>query len=121
MVSTKYILHPNEVEHHSGAANKLTIWGSTGGKLVLTDQRVLFTNRRKTIVYMEIPLATVLNVGVASSACITGIFLPFLLFLTNAIRITLNDGSSQRFVVFQKHYWIDAIQSALPMKVGGDS
>ena len=104
-----YKLGQDEQEIIEGFANKIGFFGGGGGKLVLTNQRLLFTNRRKTQIKMDIPLTAVLHTGKASSASIWSVFLLFTLFLKNAIRVTLRDGNTQRFVVNNNGRWVDLI------------
>lgn len=109
MAKVPYQLGQDEIEVIDGFANKIGLFGGGGGKLVLTNRRLVFTNRRKNEVKMEISLKDTLHAGVASSATIWSLALLITLFLKNAIRVTLNGGASQRFVVSNKDRWVDLI------------
>jgi hypothetical protein len=110
VAKTSFQLNPDEKEVIEGFANKIGFFGGGGGKLVLTNHRLLFTNRRKNQIKMEMPLANTLHVGKASSATIWSVALLFTLFMSNAIRVTMRGGSSQRFVVSNKDRWVDLIE-----------
>jgi hypothetical protein len=110
-VARKYFqLMADEKEVIDGFANKIGFFGGGGGKLVLTTHRLIFTNRRKTQIKMDIPLKDVLHIGRASSATIWSAALLITLFMKNAVRITLSNGSAQRFVVTNRDRWIDLIK-----------
>jgi len=93
----------------AGYANRIGFWGGPGGKLLLTNRRMLFTNRREKKVRNEYLLSDVLYVSDASSATIWTAFLLITLFLKNAIKITLKNQTTQRFVVSDKQRWISLI------------
>jgi len=93
----------------AGYANRIGFWGGPGGKLLLTNRRMLFTNRREKKVLNEYLLSDVLYVSDASSATIWTAFLLVTLFLKNAIKITLKNQTTQRFVVSDKQRWISLI------------
>jgi hypothetical protein len=109
MAKVPYQLKQEEKEIIEGFANKIGLFGGGGGKLVLTSERLLFTNRRKNQIKMEIPLTNTLHVGAASSATVWSFALLITLFLKNAIRVTMNGGASQRFVVNNKDRWVELI------------
>lgn len=112
-MSISFELRPGESEVIEGYANKIGFFGGPGGKLVLTNQRLLFTNRRKNQIKTQIPLSEIIHVGKASNATIWGVLfvIGFVigLFLRNAIRVTMKGGVSQRFVVNNRARWIDLI------------
>ena len=109
MAKVPYQLRQDEKEIIEGFANKIGFWGGGGGKLVLTNQRLVFTNRRKNQINMEIPLTNTLHVGAASSATVWSAAFLITLFLKNAIRVSMSGGNSQRFVVSDKNRWVDLI------------
>lgn len=102
-------LESNEAIVFSGFANRIGFWGGPGGRLVLTDRRLLFVNRRGTKVRDAYQLSDVIFVQPARSATIWTIFLLITVFLKNAIRVTFQDQTSQRFVVSNKNRWIALI------------
>ena len=93
----------------SGFANRIGVWGGPGGRLVLTNKRLLFVNRRGTKIRDSHELSDVLFVQRASSATIWTLALLVTIFLKNAIRVTFRDQSTQRFVVTNKDRWIGLI------------
>lgn len=94
---------------YSGLANKIGFWGSIGGQLILTSKRLIFTNGGKNKIITEYPLKSIIMVTSANSVSIWTIFLLFTLLINNSVRITFNDGKSQRFVVNKKDTWIGLI------------
>lgn len=98
----------------SGYANKIGFWGGPGGQLVLTNRRLIFTNRRKVRVLWECSLGDVLYVGPASNATIWTIALVVTLLIRNAIKVTLKGGASQRLVVNDRGRWIALINERRP-------
>ena len=93
----------------SGFANRIGFWGGPGGRLVLTDKRLLFVNRRGTTIRNAYDLSSIIFVEPASSVTVWTIFLIVTIFLRNAIRVTFRDQSTQRFVVNNKNRWIALI------------
>lgn len=107
MTSNATLLVSGEEEVLSGPANKIGFWGGPGGRLILTNGRLLFTNRRKTRALWECALSDVLYVGPASNATIWSIALLFItLLLRNGLKVTIKGGQSQRFVVSDRRRWI---------------
>lgn len=108
-------LSAGEEEIIDGFANKIGFWGGPGGRLVLTDKRLVFTNRRKTKVLWECALRDFLYVGTASNATIWTIALIVTLLIPNAIKVTVKGGTSQRFVVNDRNRWISLINERRPI------
>ena len=102
-------LESNETIVFSGFANRIGFWGGPGGRLVLTERRLLFVNRRGTQVRNAHQLSDVIHVQTASSATIWTISFLVTIFLRNAIRVTFRDQTAQRFVVSNKTRWIALI------------
>ncbi|MGE3643292.1 MAG: hypothetical protein AB7F96_05505 [Beijerinckiaceae bacterium] len=92
-----------------GFANKIGVWGGPGGKLMLTNQRLIFTNRRQSKLISEYPLESIIHVGLAGSATIWTAALLVTIFIRNAIRVTFQGGDSQRFVVNNRQRWVALI------------
>ena len=103
-------LPPGEQEIISGFANKIGFWGGPGGRLVLTDRRLIFTNRRKTKIRAEYLLSDVIYIGTASNATIWTSMLLISLLLRNGIKVTLRGGQSQRFVVNDRNRWVALVK-----------
>jgi hypothetical protein len=99
-------LNVNEAEVMSAIANKTGLFLSGGGKLVLTNQRLLFCNRRKTKIIWECKLAEIMYVGAARNMNVFAFLLILPLFLNSALKISLKNGNSQRFVVTDKSQWM---------------
>ena len=93
----------------TGFANRIGFWGGPGGRLVLTNRRLLFVNRRGTRIRNSYDLSDVVFVQPARSATIWTLFFLITIFLKNAIRITFRDQTTQRFVVANKARWIALI------------
>ena len=109
MARDEFQLPDGEEEIIDGFANKIGFWGGPGGKLILTNQRLIFTNRRKKKIKSEYNLEDVIFVSPARSATFWTAFLLITIFIKNAIRITFKGGESQRFVVNNKDRWIALI------------
>lgn len=121
MASTATWLSEGEEEIISGFANKIGIWGGPGGQLVLTNKRLLFTNRRKAKVLWECSLKDILYVGTASNATIWTVALVITLLIRNAIKVTLKGSVSQRFVVNDRNRWIGLLNERRASGVTGTS
>ena len=93
-----------------GAANHFRGLESVGGWLVLTDKRLLFRSHRFNVQSHElsIPLAEI----VSAETCATAWIIP------NGLRVTTANGP-QRFVVENRQSWVDEIQRAKTIHVGG--
>ena len=105
-MSNEIQLNAGENEIMNAFANKTGILMSGGGKLVLTNQRLLFCNRRKTKINWECKLADVLYVGAARNMNIFAFLLIIPLLINSAVKVSLKNGDSQRFVVPDKAQWI---------------
>jgi len=102
-------LNTGETEVISAFANKTGLLMSGGGKLVLTNQRLLFCNRRKTKIHSEYKLNDVLYVGAGRNMNLFAFLFIIPLLVNSAVKITLKDGKSLRFVVSDKTQWIKLI------------
>jgi hypothetical protein len=108
-MATEIQLNIGEKEVISSFANKIGLLMSGGGKLVLTNQRLLFCNRRKTKIHSEYKLSDVLYVGAGRNMNLFAFLLIIPLLINTAIKISLKDGNSLRFVVSDKKQWITLI------------
>lgn len=102
-------LNTGEAEVISAFANKTGLLMSGGGKLVLTNQRLLFCNRRKTKIHSECTLSDVLYVGAGRNMNLLAFLFIIPLLINSAVKISLKDGKSLRFVVPDKTQWIALI------------
>jgi hypothetical protein len=93
----------------SGFANKIGFWGGPGGQLVLTNQRLVFTNRSKQKIIASHALDSIIMAASANSATIWTIALLITIFIRNSVRVSFNDGGSQRYVVNKRDTWIGLI------------
>lgn len=99
-------LNAGETEIASAFANKTGFLMSGGGKLVLTNQRLLFCNRRKTKIHSAYRLADILYVGTARNLNLFAFLLIFPLLVNSAVKVALKNGESTRFVVPDKAQWV---------------
>lgn len=85
------------------------------GRLVLTNKRLLFVNRRGSKTFASYHLSEVIFVERGRSVCgihvITILPLLLLLFGKNAIKIILRDQTTQRFITFNKDRLIKLIET----------
>jgi hypothetical protein len=102
-------MNSSETEVISAFANKTGPLMSGGGKLVLTNQRLLFCNRRKTKVHSEYALGDVLYVGAARNMNLFAFIFIIPLFTNSAVKVSLKNGSSVRFLVRDKAQWMTLI------------
>lgn len=105
-MSNEFHLNANENEIMSAFANKIGLLMSGGGKLVLTNQRLLFCNRKKSKINWECKLTDVLYVGAGRNINIFAFMLLIPLLLNSAVKVSLKNGDSLRFVVPDKNQWI---------------
>lgn len=105
-------MNAGENEIMNTFANKTGFLISGGGKLVLTNQRLLFCNRKKTKVNWECKLVDIMYVGAARNMNIFAFLLIIPLLINSAVKVTLKDGNSQRFVVPDKTQWISLLNES---------
>lgn len=108
-VATEIQLNTGEMEVTSAFANKTALLLSGGGKLVLTNQRLLFCNRRKTKIHSECKLDDVLYVGAGRNINLFAFLCIIPLLRNSAVKISMKGGKSVRFVVSDKAKWIALI------------
>lgn len=108
-MSSPFALNPDETEIIGGSANKIGFLMSGSGKVVLTNQRFLFCNRRKTKINWECGLNDIMYVGPARNMNIFAFLLIIPLLINSAVKISLRNGDSQRFVVMDKTQWISML------------
>jgi hypothetical protein len=102
-------LNTGETEVLSDFANKTGLLMSGGGKLVLTNQRLLFCNRRKTKIHSEWELTDILYVGAGRNMNLFAFLFIIPLLMNSAVKASLKNGNSVRFVVSDKNKWITLI------------
>ena len=93
----------------SGFASRIGMWGGPGGRLVLTNRRLLFVNRRGTKIRDAYDLSDMIFVQPAHGVTIWTVALLVTFFIKNAIRVTFRDQTTQRFVVTNKARWVALI------------
>jgi len=89
-----------------GAANLQRGIETVGGRLYLTNQRLIFESHAINIQSGEtiIPLASVTGVR----KCWTK-FLNLIPLVPNSVAVATKEGTEYRFVTFSRQAWIDAI------------
>lgn len=108
-MATELQLNTDETEIMSAFANKTGFLLSGGGRLVLTSQRLLFCNRRKTKINWECRLTDAIYVGAARNMNIFAFLLIIPLLINSAVKVSLKNGDSLRFVVPDKAQWISML------------
>lgn len=93
-----------------GKANKTNLVNAQGGKLYLTNKRLVFVGHGKNIGEgtMAINLPDVLTFGKASTLTI---FCP--IPIPNAIKVVLSNGKKVKFTVYGRKKWLQEITSAI--------
>ena len=104
----KTVLEPEEVLIKTSAANMMRGWEGVGGRLFLTNRRLIFESHAINFQTgtSEIPLADVAGMEKGWAR-----FLGLPLAPTSIAVKTLK-GDESRFVVFGRQAWIDAVMRA---------
>jgi hypothetical protein len=104
----KIDLDPNETLIRQGGANLQRRWEAVGGRLLLTNARLVFSSHAFNVQKgsVEIPLAAIRDVA----PCWTK-FLGFLPLAPNSLCVSTDQGE-HRFVVHGRSQWAEAIGSA---------
>jgi len=99
-------LLPGESVTKDGAANLQCGIESVGGKLYLTDRRLVFESHSMNVQtgVTEIPLADI----TATALCWTK-FLNLIPMVPNSLAVTTRQGQQHRFVLFGRDVWKKAI------------
>lgn len=105
----KTALQPDEVLVKEGAANMQRGIETVGGRLYLTNQRLVFETHDFNI---QTGTTIVALQDVASVRKCWTRFLNLIPMFPNSIAVATNDWKEHRFVVFGRQAWIDAIESA---------
>lgn len=102
-------LHPGERSVRDGAANMQRGIEAVGGRLFLTDARLVFHSHAFNVQtgVTEVPLHEVRSVA----RCWTRLF-GLLPLVPNSISVR-TDRAEHRFVVFGRAGWVEAIRSAV--------
>jgi len=104
------ILRESEALVKEGKANRQKNFESVGGKLYLTNQRVIFEshgyNAQRASVSIELKDCMFVAKGWTK-------FLGFFPLFPNAIVLSMGDGKIHRFSVFGRKKWISEIESSL--------
>ena len=103
-------LRGGESQVRVGKANKTSLFWASGGKLILTNQRLLFLghgmNLGKRGLVLELKDVFSVEKGITFS-----IFAP--IPIPNAIKIHGQDGTVHKFTVTKRGEWIEAISKIL--------
>ena len=113
-MGVEYKLNYGENEIISAFANKVGFFISGGGKLVLTNQRLLFCNRRKTKINAEYSLKDIVYVGAGRNLNIFACLIIIPLLINSSVKILLTGGKLLRFVVTDKAQWISLLNQYRP-------
>lgn len=102
-------LSPDERQLRHGAANLQRGIETVGGRLTLTDSRLIFSAHSLNVQTgtTEIPLATIRSV----QPCWTR-FLGLVPLMPNSLAVR-TDQAEYRFVLFNRSRWAQAIQAAV--------
>jgi GRAM domain len=101
---------PDENAMKDGVANMQRGMETVGGKLYLTDRRLIFEAHALNIQSGTtiIPLKSVTD----ARKCWTK-FLNLIPLFPNSIAVSTKDGKEYRFVTFNRQAWLDAIKDCL--------
>jgi len=101
-------LPQGEVIIKEGAANLQKGIETVGGKLRLTNQRLLFKAHKLNVLggTTEIELTDIKS----SHVCWTKLF-GLIPFVPNSLAVLTNDGNEYRFVLFDRKAWVAAIDA----------
>lgn len=93
-----------------GKANRSSLVNAQGGKLYLTNKRLVFVGHGKNIGEGTIAadIKDILTYGKASTFTI---FLP--LPIPNAIKVVLSSGSKYKFTVFKRKEWLKELKNVI--------
>lgn len=108
-IKMKTSLNTNESIIRNGGANLLHGFDNAGGKLILTNQRVIFEANRLNISTGEqvINLSDVTKVEKGWTK-----FLGFLPLFPNAVLVTISSGKRFRFALWGRKKWAEEILKA---------
>jgi hypothetical protein len=104
-------LRPGERVIKEGPANLQKSLETVGGKLYLTNQRLVFESHQINVQRgtTEVPLAHIHS----SRPCWTK-FLGVVPLFPNSLAVATQQGEEYRFVLFGRHAWSAAIESQRP-------
>ena len=96
-------VEPGETFVREAGANRILNVEGVGGKLVLTDRRLIFKSHKVNIQVHQfsVPLNDIQS---AEAGKTVG-------FLKNVLMVYLKDGSRNKFIVFEPDEWVSAINS----------
>lgn len=106
----KTALNPGETLLREGAANLQRGIETVGGKLYLTDQRLIYEAHRFNVQSDAelIPLSRV-----RATALVWTKFLNLIPVFPNSLAVTLDDGVERRFVLYGREDWKTAIDGVV--------
>jgi hypothetical protein len=99
-------LQPGETLVKSGPANLQRGWETVGGKLHLTTTRLVFESHRFNV---QTGATIVQRSDIAAVEKAWTKFLNLIPMMPNSIAVKTNAGVEQRYVVWGRDAWIDAI------------
>ncbi len=112
-MGTELQLNAGETEMKSASASRAGWCWSSGGKLVLTNQRLLFCRLDNAKIKWACELSDITYVGLAHHlnvfASMPGMAVP----RRPAVKVVLKNGDSQRFVLPEAAEWVPALNETL--------
>jgi hypothetical protein len=97
-------LEPDEKLVKEGGANRILNLEGVGGKLVLTNKRLVFKSHKLNVQVhqLSLPLSEIETVEAGKTG-----------FLNNVLMIYQNDGASNKFIVFEPAEWVKAVETKI--------
>ncbi|MCV9385465.1 GRAM domain-containing protein [Reichenbachiella ulvae] len=97
-------LADDEIVRHEGGANLMKGIEAVGGKLVLTDQRLIFKSHQKNVQSGEtqLPLTEIQEVIPRKTAKL----------FQNGMRVLNQAGEAFDFVVYEREVWLEKVKTA---------
>ncbi len=113
------LLRPDEQVVLESKATKFSSWFISGGRLTLTDQRLIFLNRKGTSIVHSIDRSNIVSVGKGNSftlihfLALLVLFAPavLLLFLIKAVRLTTSGGEVFRYQLPERKKWLTTLSA----------
>ena len=120
------LLRPDEQVVLESKATKFSSWFISGGRLTLTDQRLIFLNRKGTSIVHSIDRGNITSVGKGNSftlihfLALLVLFAPavLLLFLIKTVRLTTSGGEVFRYQLpkfSERKKWLTTLSACLAL------
>lgn len=97
-------LNNNEIILKEGAANHLKAIEGVGGKLYLTNQRLIFESHSLNVqTHVEsVPLTSIVSIEAKHSD-----------FISRKLSVYLSNGSKEKYHVYKRKNWVKEIKKAI--------